>query len=141
MFLPCISTERRYAVSFFPKFRNEPLCTNSDTPDDWFPEFDDIGGERKGIVHTGNCVGTVACNSVDILCHARSSMRNTFGGAMSDLHTYRVKAKCMVSVYQDITCDDVERAVYLALDAVNEWNVYSLDEAEVKRVLEVERID
>jgi hypothetical protein len=31
--------------------------------------------------------------------------------------------------------------VYLALDAVNEWNVYSLDEAEVKRVLEVERIN
>lgn len=86
-------------------------------------------------------MGTVACNSVDIFHHARSSMRNTFGGAMSDLHTYRVKAKCMVSVYQDITCDDVERAVYLALDAVNEWNVYSLDEAEVKRVLEVERID
>lgn len=86
-------------------------------------------------------MGTVACNSVDILCHDGSTMRNTFGGAMSDLHTYRVKAKCMVSVYQDITCDDVERAVYLALDAVNEWNVYSLDEAEVKRVLEVERID
>jgi hypothetical protein len=27
-------------------------------------------------------VGTVACNSVDIFYHARSSMRNTFGGAM-----------------------------------------------------------
>ena len=27
-------------------------------------------------------MGTVACNSVDIFYHARSSMCNTFGGAM-----------------------------------------------------------
>lgn len=85
-------------------------------------------------------MGTVACNSVDILHHVRSFMRNTFGGAMS-YGTYRVKAKCLVEVYQDITCDDVYKAIDLALDAVNEWNVYSLDETEVKRVLEVERID
>jgi hypothetical protein len=51
MFVPCIPTERRYAVSFFPKFKNEPLCTNSDTPDDWFPEFDLVRGDRKGIRH------------------------------------------------------------------------------------------
>ena len=49
MFVPCISNERWHAVSFFPKFKNEPLCTNSDTPNDWFPEFDDISGERRGI--------------------------------------------------------------------------------------------
>jgi hypothetical protein len=84
-------------------------------------------------------VGTVACNSVDIFFHARNTMRSTIGGAMSDYGTYRVKAKCMVEVYQDITCDDVYKAIDLALDAVNEWNIYSLDEAEVKRVLEVER--
>lgn len=86
-------------------------------------------------------MGTVACNSVDILFHARSSMRSIIGGAMSDYGTYRVKAKCLVEVYQDITCDGVYKAIDYALDAVDEWNVYSLDEAEVKRVLEVERLD
>lgn len=28
-------------------------------------------------------MGTVACNSVDILCHDGSTMRNTIGGAMT----------------------------------------------------------
>ncbi len=86
-------------------------------------------------------MGTVAHDSVVIFCHARNCVRNTFGGAMSDYGTYRVKAKCLVEVYQDITCDDVYKAIDLALDANNEWRVYSLDETEVKRVLEVERID
>ena len=58
---------------------------------------------------------------------------------MSDYGTYRVKAKCTVDVYQDITCDDVHKAIDLALDA-QEWQVYYVDEAEVKRVLEIERI-
>lgn len=66
-------------------------------------------------------------------------MRNTFGGAVSDYGTYRVKAKCVVEVYQDITCDDVHKAIELALDA-QEWQVYYVDEAEVKRVLGIERI-
>ncbi len=60
---------------------------------------------------------------------------------MSEYGTWRVKAKCLVVVYQDFTCDGADKAVDLAIDAVNEWNVYSLDEAEVKRVIEVERLD
>ena len=60
---------------------------------------------------------------------------------MSEYGTWRVKAKCLVEVYQDFTCDGADKAVDLAIDAVNEWNVYSLDEAEVKRVIEVERLD
>ena len=60
---------------------------------------------------------------------------------MSDYGTYRVTAKCLVTVYQDITCDDVYQACDLAVDAVDEWQVWTLDEAEIKRVLEVERID
>ena len=47
----------------------------------------------------------------------------------------------MVIMYQDITCDDVYQACDLAVDAVNEWRVWSFDEAEVKHVLQVERID
>lgn len=68
-------------------------------------------------------------------------MRNTFGGAMSGLHTYRVKARCMVDLYQYVTADDVNVAVELALDAHNDWEVETLDDAEVKRVLQIERID
>jgi hypothetical protein len=68
-------------------------------------------------------------------------MYDTLGGAMSELHTYRVKARCMVDLYQYITADDVNEAVELALDAYNDWEVETLDDAEVKRVLEIERID
>lgn len=60
---------------------------------------------------------------------------------MSEYGTYRVKAKSLVVVYQDFTCDSADKAVDLALDAVDEWLVYSLDEAEIKRVIEIERID
>jgi hypothetical protein len=60
---------------------------------------------------------------------------------MSEYGRWRVKAKCLVVVYQDFVCDGAEKAIDLAIDAVDEWNVYSLDEAEVQRVLEVERLD
>ena len=60
---------------------------------------------------------------------------------MSELHTYRIKARCMVDLYQYVTSDDVDRAIVLALDAHNEWQVETLDDAEVKRVLQIERIN
>jgi hypothetical protein len=41
-----IPNERWYVVSFFPQFKNEPACTNSPTPDDWFPEFPPSGDPR-----------------------------------------------------------------------------------------------
>jgi hypothetical protein len=86
-------------------------------------------------------VGTVAPDVVAWYYHTRHCVYDTFGGAMSGLHTYRVKARCMVDLYQYITADDVNVAVELALDAHNDWEVETLDDAEVKRVLEIERID
>ena len=86
-------------------------------------------------------MGTVAPDVVAWYCHTRCCMYDTFGGAMSGLHTYRVKARCMVDLYQYITADDVNVAVELALDAHNDWEVETLDDAEVKRVLQIERID
>ena len=47
----------------------------------------------------------------------------------------------MVDLYQYVTADDVDRAIELALDAYNEWQVETLDDAEVKRVLQIERIN
>jgi hypothetical protein len=47
--LPRIPNERWYVVSFFPQFKNEPACTNSPTPDDWFPEFPPAGNPRSRV--------------------------------------------------------------------------------------------
>jgi len=60
---------------------------------------------------------------------------------MNEPHVYRIKARCMVDLYQYVTADDVDRAIELALDAYNEWQVETLDDAEVKRVLQIERIN
>ena len=48
MFVPCIPNERWYVMTF-PKFAKEASCTGSTTPDDWFPEFKGVLGERVGI--------------------------------------------------------------------------------------------
>jgi hypothetical protein len=47
----------------------------------------------------------------------------------------------MVDLYQYITADDVNVAVELALDAYKDWEVETLDDVEVRRVLQIERID
>jgi hypothetical protein len=47
----------------------------------------------------------------------------------------------MVDLYQYVRADDVHVAVELALDAWDEWQVETLDDAEVKRVLQIERIE
>jgi hypothetical protein len=62
---------------------------------------------------------------------------------MSELHTYRVRARCMVDLYKYIKADDVDVAVELATDpyANHEWIVETLDDAEVQRVLQIERVD
>jgi hypothetical protein len=59
---------------------------------------------------------------------------------MSELNTYRVTAKCTVKIYQVFSAIDADDAVRLALDAVDEWDVWSFDEDEVKRVVEVENL-
>jgi len=60
-----------------------------------------------------------------------------------DLHVYRIRARCMVDLYKYIRADDVHVAIELATEpqTENEWIVETLDDAEVKRVLQVERID
>jgi len=86
-------------------------------------------------------VGTITFHGLACVCYTRDTRHNVRSSTMSDYGTYRVKAKCMVVMYQDITCDDVYQACDLAVDAVNEWRVWSFDEAEVKHVLQVDRID
>lgn len=86
-------------------------------------------------------MGTITLHGLACIWHAYDIRYDTRGGAMSGLHTYRVKARCMVDLYQYVTADDVNVAVELALDAHNDWEVETLDDAEVKRVLQIERID
>lgn len=86
-------------------------------------------------------MGTVACDSVDIFCHARHTSHDTWSCAMSEPHVYRIRARCMVDLYKYVTADDVDVAIELAIDGWNEWQVETLDDAEVKRVLQIERID
>lgn len=86
-------------------------------------------------------MGTITYDSVDIFRHARHTSHDTWSCAMSEPHVYRIKARCMVDLYQYVTADDVDRAIELALDAHNEWQVETLDDAEVKRVLQIERIN
>ena len=86
-------------------------------------------------------MGTITLHGLACIWHAYDTRYDTRGGAMSGLHTYRVKARCMVDLYQYVTADDVNVAVELALDAHNDWEVETLDDAEVKRVLQIERID
>lgn len=49
----------------------------------------------------------------------------------------------MVDLYKYIKADDVDVAVELATDpyANHEWIVETLDDAEVQRVLQIERVD
>ena len=86
-------------------------------------------------------MGTVAPDMVARHYHTRRCVHDTLGGTMSGVHTYRVTARCMVDLYQYVTADDVNVAIELALDAYNDWEVETLDDAEVKRVLQIERID
>ena len=86
-------------------------------------------------------MGTVTPDVVARHYHTRRCVHDTLGGTMSGVHTYRVTARCMVDLYQYVTADDVNVAIELALDAHNDWEVETLDDAEVKRVLQIERID
>lgn len=88
-----------------------------------------------------NTMGTGALSVVDWYCHAWYRLYDLIGGAMSEVHTYRVKARCMVDLYQYVYADDVNVAIELALDAHNDWEVETLDDAEVKRVLQIDRVD
>lgn len=57
---------------------------------------------------------------------------------MSEQGVYRVKAKAMITVYRDVYALDIHDAVHLATERIDEWELYDWDEAEIKRVLDVE---
>ena len=57
---------------------------------------------------------------------------------MSKQGVYRVQAKALITIKRDIYALDVYDAVRLATDCIDEWEVYDWDDAEIKRVLDVE---
>ena len=57
---------------------------------------------------------------------------------MSEQGVYRVKAKAMITVYRDVYALDIHDAVHLATERIDEWELYDWDEADIKRVLDVE---
>lgn len=60
------------------------------------------------------------------------------GDTMSEQGVYRVQAKALITIKRDIYALDVYDAVRLATDCIDEWEVYDWDDAEIKRVLDVE---
>lgn len=60
------------------------------------------------------------------------------GDTMSKQGVYRVQAKALITIKRDIYALDVYDAVRLATDCIDEWEVYDWDDAEIKRVLDVE---
>lgn len=86
-------------------------------------------------------MGTITLDWLACVCYTRDRKYNDRSSAMSEVHTYRVKARCMVDLYQYVYADDVNVAIELALDAHNDWEVETLDDAEVKRVLQIDRVD
>lgn len=86
-------------------------------------------------------MGTVTFHGLACVCYTLDRKYDYRSSAMNGQHTYRVKARCMVDLYQYITADDVNVAVELALDAYKDWEVETLDDVEVRRVLQIERID
>lgn len=57
---------------------------------------------------------------------------------MSEVGVYRIKAKAMVTIYRDIYATDIHEAVRLATERIDEWELHDWDEADIKRVLDVE---
>lgn len=60
------------------------------------------------------------------------------GDTMSEQGVYRIRAKALITIKRDIYADDIHHAVHLAIERIDEWEVYDWDEAEIKRVLDVE---
>jgi len=80
-----------------------------------------------GEVHSAPVCGYPCCR-IAIVC----------GDTMSEQGVYRVKAKATLTIYRDIYALDVYDAVKLATERIDEWELYDWDDAEVKRVLDVE---
>jgi hypothetical protein len=83
-------------------------------------------------------MGTVALYCVAFLWHTRGYPAITGGDAMSEQGVYRVQAKALITIKRDIYALDVYDAVRLATERIDEWEVHDWDDAEIKRVLDVE---
>lgn len=83
-------------------------------------------------------MGTGEVHSAHECCCPCCRRRFAGGDYMSEQGVYRVKAKAMVTVYRDIYALDIHDAVHLATERIDEWELYDWDEAEIKRVLDVE---
>lgn len=57
---------------------------------------------------------------------------------MSEAGVYRVQAKALITIKRDIYALDIYQAIELATERIDEWEVYDWDDAEIKRVLDVE---
>lgn len=57
---------------------------------------------------------------------------------MSEVGVYRVQAKALITIKRDIYALDIYQAIELATERIDEWEVYDWDDAEIKRVLDVE---
>ena len=57
---------------------------------------------------------------------------------MSEQGVYRVQAKALITIKRDIYALDIYQAIELATERIDEWEVHDWDDAEIKRVLDVE---
>lgn len=83
-------------------------------------------------------MGTVALYCVPVLRYTFCCVWCIGGAHMSEQGVYRVKAKALITIKRDIYALDIHDAVHLATERIDEWEVYDWDDAEIKRVLDVE---
>lgn len=83
-------------------------------------------------------MGTGEVHSAPVCGYPRCRFAIVCGDTMSEQGVYRVKAKATLTIYRDIYALDVYDAVKLATERIDEWELYDWDDAEVKRVLDVE---
>ena len=83
-------------------------------------------------------MGTVKVHSASECGYPCCRFTFLCGDTMSEQGVYRVQAKALITIKRDIYALDVYDAVRLATDCIDEWEVYDWDDAEIKRVLDVE---
>lgn len=83
-------------------------------------------------------MGTVAFHSASVFRYPCRRVWFIGGDLMSEAGIYRVKAKALITIKRDIYALDIHDAVHLATERIDEWDVYDWEEADIKRVLDVE---
>ena len=83
-------------------------------------------------------MGTVKVHSAPKCGYPCCRIAIVCGDTMSEQGVYRVKAKALITIKRDIYALDIHDAVHLATERIDEWDVYDWEEADIKRVLDVE---